>query len=177
MSTVRKSFPRMCKVKDQTLSQSRVEAFMRMARQAVPRKPTEPSERTRLLRAALILEEALELIRDGLGIDLTVEVQEPTRGHQWQYLRFEDVCYVSERKFNMLETVDGCTDLAVVTTGTLSACGVSDAAVQEETDLNNLAKFGPGHHLREDGKLIKPRGHQPPDFLPILIAQGYEPQT
>ena len=74
----------------------------------------------------------------------------------------------------MVETIDGCCDLAVVTTGTLSACGVPDLPFQQAVDQNNLEKFGPGNTIRDDGKLIKPPGHKPPDIAGILsrLARG-----
>jgi hypothetical protein len=57
----------------------------------------------------------------------------------------------------------------VVTIGTLSALGISDGALLKEVDLNNLDKFGDGHSLRDDGKLIKPLWHLPPAIGHILI--------
>jgi hypothetical protein len=68
----------------------------------------------------------------------------------------------------MVELVDGCCDLSVVTIGTLSACGVSDDPFLMEVDQNNLDKFGDGHSYREDGKLIKPPDHQPPRIEELL---------
>src|SRR5690606_27317494 len=75
--------------------------------------------------------------------------------------------------FNMLELADGCADLSVVTTGTLSACGIADKALLEEVDRNNIAKFRDGVKKREDGKVLKPEGHQPPDIRRVLIGQGW----
>lgn len=33
-------------------------------------------------------------------------------------------------------------------------------------------KFGPGHSIRADGKLVKPPGHKPPDIAAELARQG-----
>jgi predicted HAD superfamily Cof-like phosphohydrolase len=72
----------------------------------------------------------------------------------------------------MVEIVDGCADVIVVTTGTLSACGVADSAVQNEVDQANLRKFGPGSYKREDGKWMKPPDFRPPDIEAVLAAQA-----
>lgn len=139
--------------------QKRVDEFMRLAGQAVPPSPILPPAAVRRLRANIILEEALETVR-GLGFEIRVRPDE---------FELVETCTP-----NLIEAVDGCCDLRVVTTGTLSALGVSDIPVQEEVDRNNLQKFGPGGYRREsDGKWMKPPGHRPPDILGVLKAQGY----
>lgn len=158
--------------------QLRVEAFMLKAKQEVPTTPTEPSIEIRKLRAALILEEALEIISKGLGLSVWVKgCYDLTEVSYCFEPKIVDVCgaeeadtYTTEAEFNMEETIDGCCDLMVVTTGTLSALGVPDKPFQEEVDNNNLAKFGPGHSWRDDGKLLKPPGHKPPRITLILNA-------
>jgi predicted HAD superfamily Cof-like phosphohydrolase len=69
---------------------------------------------------------------------------------------------------DLLQVIDGCCDIKVVTTGTLSAFGVHDSPFQQEVDRTNLAKFGPGGHRRDDGKWIKPPDWQPPRIQQIL---------
>lgn len=143
--------------------QKKVEEFMRLAGQEVPDKPQVPSEEVRLLRARLIMEENLETIR-GLGIIV------------------RDVCGnvidISFLKFythfepNLPEIIDGCCDLKVVTTGTLSACGIADEEPQRRVDENNLEKFGPGGHRDENGKWVKPPGHTPPNFDDLIGEQA-----
>ena len=145
--------------------QQSVERFHELAGDPAPAVPTEPSREVRILRAKLILEEALETIRDGLGVFVfvgdEVSMHSVTDG---------ELSFHCSGRFNITETIDGCCDLRYVTTGTLSACGVPDQPFQDAVDQNNLDKFGPGHSLREDGKLIKPPGHQPPDIAGILEA-------
>jgi len=140
--------------------QQRVELFMAKAGQAVPDRPTVPDEATRRLRANLILEEALETI-EALGFQVTLK---PFDG--------EIEVGPQVRDPDLEKVVDGCADTIVVTTGTLSAFGVADVAVQAEVDNNNLSKFGPGGHRREDGKWIKPPTWTPPDIKGILKAQA-----
>lgn len=142
--------------------QRMVEELMRRAGQEVPVAPEIPCEAVRRLRAKIILEEALETI-DGLGFDVVV-----TGGHR---IVKEDCVELSSAGHippNLIEIVDGCADIRVVTTGTLSACGMPDEILTFEVDKNNLEKFGPGGYRRGDGKWMKPPGHQPPRVGEII---------
>jgi predicted HAD superfamily Cof-like phosphohydrolase len=140
---------------NRTPHQLRVEQFMRLARQPLPPRPTLPDEATRMLRARLILEEAFETVA-GLGFAYDPQ----TRG------------LIPAGKPSLIEIADGCADLSVVTTGCLSACGIADEPLLHAVDLNNLEKFGPGHFWREDGKLMKPADHVPPDIARVLELQS-----
>ncbi len=149
----------------------RVSQFMMAGDQQVPIRPELPAPKICELRAKLILEEALETV-DALGCTVTgfsaiaaALLRQPDAKLGVQYTH----------KPNLAEIVDGCCDIKVVTTGTLVACGVPDENVQKAVDDNNLAKFGPGHIIRADGKVIKPPGHRPPDIAGILKGLGYEP--
>lgn len=159
-----------------TRGYDRVRLFMQKARQATPDRPCVPDEATRLLRAKLIMEEALETI-DALGVTVDVDGQfaldvycgtDPA-------VTMGNIRFRAEGKPDLVGIVDGCEDIRVVTTGTLVACGVRDGTTSEAVDENNLAKFGPGHSWREDGKLIKPPGHLPPDIEKLLREQGWTP--
>jgi len=115
-----------------------VEQFMTRAGQNVPLEPCMPDSTTRVLRAILIAEEALECIKALLsGEDLHDIVKE--------------LC-----------------DLSVVTTGALSACGVSDLDVLKEVDKSNMTKFGPGYDYDAAGKLLKSPSYVKPDLASIL---------
>lgn len=144
-----------------SIHQRSVERFHELCGDPAPGAPTEPSLTVRILRAKLILEEAFETIRDGLGVDVRF-------GDLHQPITSDALGFGLGGDFNLVETIDGCCDLRYVATGTLSACGVPDIPFQDAVDQNNLDKFGTGHTLREDGKLIKPPGHQPPDIAGIL---------
>lgn len=117
--------------------QQMVDEFMEKAGQDVPKLPTVPSNHTRCLRAKLILEEAFETIEKGLGIKVSRKYSD-SHSVPIDYSQFT---YAVKNVFDMTELVDGCCDLRVVTTGTLSACGVADEKVQHAVDLSNLAKF------------------------------------
>lgn len=148
-----------------TRHQEMVEEFMREAGQAMPIVPTTPDLDIRKLRARLILEEALETINRGLGFNLKTSDNND--------LLLADIEFVEARRPSMIEIVDGCCDIAVVTTGTLSACGVKDWGPQYEVNSANLRKFGPGSYRREDGKWIKPPDFKPPDVYRTLQHQGW----
>jgi predicted HAD superfamily Cof-like phosphohydrolase len=150
--------------------QRRVDEFMLRAKQDVPGKPTLPSEKVRRLRASLILEEAFETVH-ALGFEVLVYA-----GLVSDKEDFEELIDLYPNEHGSLKDIaDGCADVIVVTTGTLSACGISDESLQREVDENNLAKFGPGHSWNENGKLIKPPDHKPPDIEGVLKRQGEEP--
>lgn len=145
-----------------SVHQDRVERFMAAAGQAVPREPVIPNVDIRRLRAKLILEEALETVK-GLGFAPKVRSDRPIQHSVEAFF-----AHCAEVTPNLVEIIDGCCDIKVVTTGTLSACGIPDMPFQSAVDENNLAKFGPGHSFRADGKLIKPPGHKAPDIEGIL---------
>lgn len=155
--------------------QKRVDKFMVLAGQDVPDEPIfiVPSDEIRILRAKLILEEAIETIYNGLGVMITVSstnypnVPEP---NHWLVEPEDKFEFQIAGRYDPIETIDGCCDIKVVTTGTLSALGIPDEPFQKEVDENNLAKFGPGSYRREDGKWIKPPDHKPPEIAKILYG-------
>ena len=115
---------------------------------------TIPDEHTRLLRARLILEEALETLH-ALGVEVQLGSQEVT---------IEHCRLIPSGQVDLEGVVDGCADISVVTIGTLIAFGVDDESVFKEVDEANLRKFGPGGYVRADGKWIKPPDWRPPDI-------------
>jgi predicted HAD superfamily Cof-like phosphohydrolase len=141
-----------------TQHQINVEKFMAKAGQECPLWPTMPGDEIRLLRAKLILEEALETIH-ALGF------------YQCDPKPFVDEFFLQAARVEpcLIEVVDGCCDLKVVTTGTLSACGLPDVPFQDAIDQNNLAKFGPGSYRRDDGKWVKPPDHKAPDIGRMIV--------
>ncbi len=132
---------------------------MRLAEQALPMAPIIPSEEVRQLRANMHLEETLETIHGLGGVVVSDEDGE---------LRVK-MCLQP----NLVEIVDGCADSRVISTGTLSACGVDDESIQRTVDEANLRKFGPGSYRRGDGKWMKPPDFVPPDVAGELRKQGW----
>ena len=157
----------------QTPHQQRVEEFMAKAEQDLPDTPTIPDEEARLLRARLIMEEAMETIQAGLGVKALFRHDDC-----YDYpCGFGDLKFEIEGDVDLVEVADGCADISVVTVGTLSACGIKDGKLLEEVDGHNLKKFGPGGYKDEGGKWIKPPDLQPPDIEGILKEQGWSPST
>ena len=134
---------------DKTEHQRMVEEFMLRAGQTVPTQPTIATVDVRKLRACLILEEALETINKGLGIDVILDDR---------LVEIDTVEFDINGGVNLPEIADGVCDSKVVLTGTLSAFGIADAHLQRIVDESNLRKFGPGSSKRTDGKWLKPKG-------------------
>lgn len=152
-----------------------VAAFNTLAGQTPPKELCIPDEKTRILRAKLILEEALETM-EGLGVKVTFPFQYPGIDVM-EYLPVNmdtvEILPDSSRNPDLITIIDGCLDLRVVTTGTLIACGVPDLPhLQREVDNNNLLKFRKDKdgYKREDGKWIKPSDHPKPRLKEMLKA-------
>ena len=140
--------------------QKRVAEFMRGAGQAVPHCVAMPDGDTRLLRARLILEEALETI-EALGVSVMSSADQRSVG--MHNVRFA----FNGSGFDMIETIDGCCDLSVVLQGTLLACGLPDTPFIEEVDAANLRKLDGGYKDAQ-GKWRKPASWVPPNIPAVL---------
>ena len=138
-----------------TAHYDRIKSFMQKVGQDTPEGAVVPDEKTRILRAKLILEEALETV-DALGVHVHIEGIEIVE---------EGLEYSGGGEINLQEVADGCADISVVTMGTLIAFGIDDEPLLEEVDASNLRKFGEGSYRREDGKWMKPPGWTPPDIM------------
>lgn len=147
----------------------RVREFMQRAGQETPGQVTEPSAETQELRARLLWEEFCELLWDGLGVSVTFEPYSETQPGVG--LDQCDAEFHVSRRYSPVDTLDGVCDLNMIATGTLVAAGIADAEPQRLVDQNNIDKFGPGSWTREDGKVMKPEGHQPPDLSAELERQ------
>lgn len=146
-----------------SLHQRRIEYFMKGAGQEVPDSPTVPSEEVRLLRAKLILEEALETVR-AMGIEPVLCNQHGTADP----IHVECIDYdVQPDNIYIEDVIDGCCDISVVTIGTLSAFGVPDEVFIEEVDASNILKIKNGYK-RHDGKWMKGSDWKPPRIAEIL---------
>lgn len=144
--------------------QLRVDQFMASAGQAVPPVPTPRDAETRLLRAKLILEEALETVQ-ALGVAVDSR-------HHGVIEEIDDLELQIVSEADMVDLVDGCCDLSVVTIGTLSAFGVADRGPMAEVCDANDSKIADGYR-REDGKFCKGEGFRPPDIRAELYRQGW----
>jgi predicted HAD superfamily Cof-like phosphohydrolase len=149
-------------------TQRAAEELMRAAGQTIRDTPGEPSEADRILRAKLILEEALETI-DALGVSVWFWVNEPDTA---SCLHMDGLNFTRTQNFDLIEAVDGCCDLSVVVAGTLSALGVADVAVQREVERSNRSKLLTDGtlppHSTVPGKFGKGPGYTPPDIAGVI---------
>lgn len=158
-----------------SVHQRQVEEFMLRGGQEVPLKPTQPSVEIRKLRAQLIMEEALETVK-ALGCEVTAKdfVTFAVGSLKGAYFinSFHIVADTDITEISLEAVIDGCCDVAVVTTGTLSACGIPDAPFQDEINQNNLLKFVDGVYRDENGKIQKPKNHPKPRIKEILEGKN-----
>lgn len=148
--------------------QLRVEEFMKkIPTQKVPDKPLDSlNSYEAIQRAKLIFEECMETI-SALGVTIGLRLKE--ENSIIRPLQLFDFHYLFDANaFNLIEVIDGCCDISVVTTGTMIALGLPMEPFLEEVDVNNLQKFGEGHSFNAFGKLVKPPWHKPPRIQEVL---------
>ncbi len=161
--------------------QRNVEAFIGEAKdqapEGVPERPTVLPEDQRILCARLIMEEALELIEKGLGVEVHWDMA------QYGYVDDDPAIHATMEKLmlvpssvvSMEEIADGVADLRYVATYTAALHGIDMTPIQEAVDKANADKFRGDAHMDEDTrKWIKPSDWQAPDILGLLMIQGWE---
>ena len=79
----------------------------------------------------------------------------------------DEVC-AALRHRNFEGVIDGLCDLIYVALGTAVACGVDLEPFFDEVHRSNMAKFG--GPIRDDGKILKPEGWEPPRIAELLRA-------
>mgnify|MGYP003337992366 FL=1 len=70
-----------------------------------------------------------------------------------------------------VEALDALIDILVVTIGAIHSMGADAGGAWNEVMRTNMAKIDPETGLvrrREDGKILKPEGWQPPELKPYL---------
>ena len=73
---------------------------------------------------------------------------------------------------NLVELADGICDLIYVLLGTAIESGIDVSPVWNEVQRTNMNKEGGA--MREDGKILKPEGWEPPRVYDELCAQGMQ---
>ena len=75
----------------------------------------------------------------------------------------------AEEKADIVEIADALADIIYIACGTAVSYGIPLADVFEEVHASNMAKLVDGKVIRrEDGKIQKPEGWQPPDIKSVL---------
>lgn len=131
---------------------------MLRAKQVVNDRPTPPTEATAKLRFNLLREELKELA-GGLGLTLNDKFEVES----WD-----------ESKVDMVEILDGLTDIEYVNQGAAVSLGLNLEPAWWEVCRSNNTKFAEGHSFREDGKLIKSPLYSPADLKTVLEKQKKE---
>lgn len=72
---------------------------------------------------------------------------------------------------DIVKVADGIVDSIYVLIGTALVYGIDLLPIWDEIHKSNMNKLG--GPVREDGKILKPPGWQPPDVEGILTAQGW----
>lgn len=158
------------------------------------------AERVRL-RAALVLEECLELLAACYGLD--------EDGSEARFIAKAIEMTTAVPKVNLVKVADALADIDYVVEGTRLEFGIFGAPIADEVHAANMRKFplcnvcqgggrmpalttaskhgpmtdAPCAHCqgrgrrkvaREDGKILKPEGWVGPDVAAALRAQGYK---
>jgi len=125
-------------------------------------RPRVPSDARVRLRAALIVEECLELLDAMFDRKQIVEVAR---------LSLNRVCAQAPLRVDLPAAADALTDIAYVVEGACLELGIDSDPVFDLVHRANMAKTG--GPIREDGKRLKPPGWTPPDVAGELKRQGW----
>lgn len=86
----------------------------------------------------------------------------------------EGLEYVGDDKApDLTNLADACADLDYVVEGTRLEFGIDGEPIARIVHESNMAKFGPGSRVREDGKIMKPSDWKPPDIEAELRRQAF----
>jgi predicted HAD superfamily Cof-like phosphohydrolase len=110
--------------------------------QEIKVSPELPEAETRLLRARLVFEEALEFVR-GCGCTVTMNVAGVNGEEAAAVIDEISVVPDPDGKPDFVEYVDGCIDQLVVTYGALNAAGVKAQPAWDEVQRSNMSKSWP----------------------------------
>jgi predicted HAD superfamily Cof-like phosphohydrolase len=114
-----------------TPEQAKVKQWMERAGQECPDKPTIPSLEIRMLRARLIMEEALETV-EALGLRV---------GVPWEWIRAHKLEFIEDGDCNLTSVADGMADLQCVNLGSAVACGIDLEPIFAEVCRSNDTKW------------------------------------
>jgi predicted HAD superfamily Cof-like phosphohydrolase len=137
------------------LPQEDIVTLMKQFEQEVKGAPELPDAATRLLRARLVFEEALEFVR---ACGCTVEM---TKSDGATAMVIDEIGVVvdANESPDFTEYVDGCIDQLVVTYGALNAAGVKAQSAWDEVQRSNMSKAWP-HCSACDAVLVRGAGEE-----------------
>ena len=122
--------------------QQDIVTLMKQFDQEVKGSPELPDAQTRLLRARLVFEEALEFVKGcGCTVNLTGASSKAEPG--CAVIDNIEVALDPNRAPDFIEYVDGCIDQLVVTYGALNAAGVEAQPAWDEVQRSNMSKAWP----------------------------------
>ena len=138
-------------------------------------RPTPTSDITheeRLLRARLVLEEAIELA-DALGVIITL----PEGSDGILRAKTFETHLDEFAEVDLVEALDAIVDITYVNKGTASTLGLNPDSAFEAVHFSNMAKVGPDELVVRDpktGKILKPEGWVPPTqaLRDLIVAAG-----
>jgi predicted HAD superfamily Cof-like phosphohydrolase len=136
--------------------QQDIVTLMQLFNQQVKESPELPDPETRLLRARLVFEEAIEFVK---GCGCTVTLAGSNGEEQAADLDKIGVVPDPEREPDFIEYVDGCIDQLVVTYGALNAAGVKAEPAWDEVQRSNMSKAWP-HCSACDAVLVRDAGQE-----------------
>ena len=95
-----------------------------------------------------------------------------------QFALYRDLIHEEQKELieavwqnNRVEQLDALIDILVVTIGAIHSMGADGEGAWQEVMRTNMAKIDPETGLvrrREDGKILKPEGWQPPNLAPYV---------
>ena len=134
-----------------------VRRFMEAGGQEVNDYPAIPAQETVQLRRELLGEEYGEYVTAEKSIALAAVMGERVTDHHF------------------INLADALADMVYVIVGTAISYGINLDAALEEVCRSNDTKFVDGQLIRrEDGKILKPEGYEPPDLAAVLFPQEKE---
>jgi predicted HAD superfamily Cof-like phosphohydrolase len=122
--------------------QEDIVTLMKQYSQQVKESPELPDPETRLLRARLVFEEALEFVK---GCGCTVTMAAAGSHGEDKAAVIDEIGVVLDPNVapDFVEYVDGCIDQLVVTYGALNAAGVKAQPAWDEVQRSNMSKAWP----------------------------------
>lgn len=103
--------------------------------------PREPTMEERVLRAKLLLEECVETIEQGLGVEISIDLREIAKAGARSCGKFLVIRPDYRIPYDPIETLDGLADVKVIANGTAVQFGLPMSEADEEVFESNMSKL------------------------------------